>query len=81
VQSIVQLARGFGYDTIAEGVESEETLDILRTYGVDYAQGYHLGVPAPLRLQGNVATSGIGGGLNPARGVDRRATATSDSRG
>jgi PAS domain S-box-containing protein len=50
VQSIVQLARGFGYDTIAEGVEDEETLSLLRTYGVDYAQGYHLGVPAPLHL-------------------------------
>jgi len=48
VQSIVQLARGFGYDTIAEGVENEETLQLLRDYDVDYAQGYHLGMPAPL---------------------------------
>ena len=48
VQSIIQLARGFGYDTIAEGVEDEETLALLRGYGVDYAQGYLLGAPAPL---------------------------------
>ena len=50
VQSIIQLAKGFGYDTIAEGVEDEETLALLRDYGVDYAQGYLLGVPAPLRV-------------------------------
>ena len=70
VQSIVQLARGFGYDTIAEGVESEETLAILRTYGVDYAQGYHLGVPVPLQLapQPPSATSGPHGGLDPEHG-------------
>ena len=48
VQSIVQLARGFGYDTIAEGVEDDETLALLRSYGVDYGQGYLLGAPAPL---------------------------------
>ena len=50
VQSIIQLARGFGYDTIAEGVEDEETLALLRGYGVDYAQGYLLGAPAPLQI-------------------------------
>ena len=48
VQSIVQFARDSGYDTIAEGVENEEALAILRTYGVDDAQGYHLGPPAPV---------------------------------
>jgi EAL domain-containing protein (putative c-di-GMP-specific phosphodiesterase class I) len=44
----VQLARGFGYDTIAEGVEDHETLALLRSYGGDYGQGYLLGAPAPL---------------------------------
>lgn len=50
VEAIVSLARGFGQETIAEGVEDERALDILRACGVDFAQGYHLGVPAPLRL-------------------------------
>jgi PAS domain S-box-containing protein len=49
VKAIVNLARGFGQRTIAEGVEDEETLTLLREYGVDYAQGFHLGSPAPLR--------------------------------
>ena len=48
VKAIVQLARGFGHATIAEGVEDEETLLMLSDYGVDYAQGFHLGPPAPV---------------------------------
>ncbi len=48
VKAIVNLAQGFGCETIAEGVEDEETLDVLRDFGVDFAQGYHLGRPAPL---------------------------------
>jgi EAL domain-containing protein (putative c-di-GMP-specific phosphodiesterase class I) len=48
VKAIVNLAQGFGCETIAEGVEDDETLALLREYGVDFAQGYHLGRPAPL---------------------------------
>jgi PAS domain S-box-containing protein len=50
VKAIVSLAQGFGHQTIAEGVEDEETLTILRDYGVDFAQGYHLGRPAPIDI-------------------------------
>ena len=45
---LVALALGFGQKTIAEGVEDQATLDLLKELGVDYAQGYHLGRPAPL---------------------------------
>jgi EAL domain-containing protein (putative c-di-GMP-specific phosphodiesterase class I) len=31
-------------------VEDDETLAFLRDYGVDDAQGYLLGAPAPLRM-------------------------------
>jgi PAS domain S-box-containing protein len=48
VKAIVNLAQGFSCETIAEGVEDAETLALLREYGVDYAQGFHLGRPAPL---------------------------------
>jgi PAS domain S-box-containing protein len=48
VKAIVNLAQGFGCETIAEGVEDGETLELLREYGVDYGQGFHLGRPAPL---------------------------------
>ncbi|MBS1888340.1 MAG: EAL domain-containing protein [Actinobacteria bacterium] len=45
VQAIVGIARGLGKTTIAEFVEDEETARLLREYGVDMAQGYHLGPP------------------------------------
>lgn len=48
VEAITDLARRFGQQTIAEGVEDHETLALLRDTGVDFAQGYHLGPPAPL---------------------------------
>ncbi|MGZ5418735.1 MAG: EAL domain-containing protein [Nocardioides sp.] len=47
VQAIVQIARSLGKTTVAEGVEDQQTLDLLHDYGVDYAQGYHLGGPEP----------------------------------
>jgi EAL domain-containing protein (putative c-di-GMP-specific phosphodiesterase class I)/PAS domain-containing protein len=48
VEAITGLARRFGQQTIAEGVEDRETLALLEDTGVDFAQGYHLGHPAPL---------------------------------
>jgi diguanylate cyclase (GGDEF)-like protein len=45
VRAIVRIARDLGLQTIAEFVEDAETLELLRTYGVDYAQGFHLGRP------------------------------------
>ena len=48
VRAIVSLAQAFGLQTIAEGVEDEQTLRLLTDEGVDYAQGFHLGRPAPL---------------------------------
>ena len=48
VKAIVNIAHGLGQQTIAEGIENGETLDLLREYGVDLAQGFHLGRPQPL---------------------------------
>ena len=48
VQSVVQIARGLGKRTVAEFVEDGPTLELLRGYGVDYAQGFHIARPAPL---------------------------------
>lgn len=47
-KAIVDVAQGLGLKTIAEYVEDAETLEMLRGYGVDYAQGFHIGRPAPL---------------------------------
>jgi PAS domain S-box-containing protein len=48
VKAIVNLAQAFGRQTIAEGVENGSTLGLLGEYGVDYAQGYEVGRPAPI---------------------------------
>jgi diguanylate cyclase (GGDEF)-like protein len=45
VKAIVEIARGLGKTTIAEFVQDDETTKMLREYGVDMAQGYHLGRP------------------------------------
>ncbi len=50
VQAIVAVARGLGKRTIAEFVGDERSLVLLKEYGVDYAQGFYIGHPAPLPL-------------------------------
>ena len=47
VRSMNQIAHALGKQTIAEFVENQPTLDLLREYGVDYAQGNFLGKPSP----------------------------------
>jgi len=50
VKSINEIAHVMGKQTIAEHVETPEVLELLKTIGVDYAQGYLLGKPQPLGL-------------------------------
>jgi diguanylate cyclase (GGDEF)-like protein/PAS domain S-box-containing protein len=45
VQSMNQVAHALGKQTIAEYVEDSHTLELLRNYGVDYAQGNYIGKP------------------------------------
>jgi len=48
VKAIVQIARGLGKRTIAGFVQDDRTTEMLREYGVDMAQGFHLGRPVDL---------------------------------
>jgi diguanylate cyclase (GGDEF)-like protein len=48
VRAVVGIARGLGQTTVAEGVEDDLTLRLLKELGVDHAQGYGLGRPAPV---------------------------------
>ena len=48
IRAAVDIARGLGKKTIAEYVGDEETVELLRELGVDYAQGFHIGRPGPL---------------------------------
>lgn len=47
VRALHSAVQGFGKTTVAEFVEDEETLSILREIGVDHVQGYLLGRPGP----------------------------------
>tara|TARA_R110002049_G_scaffold127807_1_gene284835 strand:- start:780 stop:3620 length:2841 start_codon:yes stop_codon:yes gene_type:complete len=48
VRAIADIAKGFGKQTIAEFVDQEALLPILKGYGITYGQGYHLGKPTKL---------------------------------
>ena len=45
VRAMVGVARGLGMRVVAEYVEDERTLTLLRAFGVDLVQGYHLDHP------------------------------------
>jgi EAL domain-containing protein (putative c-di-GMP-specific phosphodiesterase class I) len=47
VKAVADVVRGMGRLTIAEFVGDGATLALLRDYGVDYAQGFAVGKPAP----------------------------------
>jgi diguanylate cyclase (GGDEF)-like protein/PAS domain S-box-containing protein len=49
VQAIARIAERMKKETIAEFVTDDAGLEILREAGVQYAQGYHIGRPAPVR--------------------------------
>jgi PAS domain S-box-containing protein len=48
VRGIAAIARELGMKTVAEGVEDPTTYAILRGFGIDRAQGYLIGRPAPV---------------------------------
>jgi len=47
VQALAGVVRGMGRRTIAEFVGDQRTIEMLREYGVDYAQGFEVGRPVP----------------------------------
>jgi diguanylate cyclase (GGDEF)-like protein/PAS domain S-box-containing protein len=47
VRALAQVAEGFGKETVAEFVDSERSLALLREYRIRYAQGYLIGRPLP----------------------------------
>ena len=48
MQTLANIARALGKRTVAEYVSDQRSVELLRSYGVDYAQGYYLGRPMPL---------------------------------
>src|SRR6202046_1362446 len=60
VQAAIGLARLLGIDMIAEGVETEQQLDLLKSWGCRSAQGFYFAKPmslediTPLLRQGKI---------------------------
>ena len=50
VRSINEVGHLMGMKTVAEFVENDAIVDVLRTLGVDYAQGYGICPPQPLEI-------------------------------
>ncbi len=48
VETIIIFAKKLGKKTVAEFVHSEKIFKIVKELGIDYAQGYYLGIPTPL---------------------------------
>jgi diguanylate cyclase (GGDEF)-like protein/PAS domain S-box-containing protein len=53
VRAIVEMARPLGLETVAEGVEDQVTLELLREIGVDFVQGFGVHTPMLLDMAAN----------------------------
>lgn len=51
IQALQQIAALFGSELVAEGIETQEDLRVLRDMGITYGQGYFLGYPDRKPLQ------------------------------
>jgi diguanylate cyclase (GGDEF)-like protein len=47
VRSTIELAHALGLQVVAEGVEDRQTLDAVKSFGCDYAQGHYFSRPVP----------------------------------
>lgn len=58
VRTILQLAHNLKLNVVAEGVETAEQLESLRSFGCEFAQGYHLAYPLEGDSAGELIASG-----------------------
>jgi len=49
ISSTVRMAKNLGLKTLAEGVETKEQMDFLKSIGCEKVQGYYYGKPQPLK--------------------------------
>ena len=45
--AILAIADTYGLDVVAEGIETAEQAELLKTLGCQQGQGYHFGRPVP----------------------------------
>ncbi|AXA90353.1 bifunctional diguanylate cyclase/phosphodiesterase [Massilia sp. YMA4] len=74
-EAIIVLAHKLGLEVVAEGVENDAQLALLRAAGCDYAQGYGIARPAPAGQLLALARSGVRPALTADGGVGMNAGA------
>jgi EAL domain-containing protein (putative c-di-GMP-specific phosphodiesterase class I) len=77
VRTIIALARALGMDTVAEGVEKPEELELLSQLGCDTSQGWLHSAALPAAEFATILRDGKGPLLRSAAHALRRATAGS----
>lgn len=46
LENLINMAHGIGIQVVAEGIETQQQLELIRKIGCDFAQGYYFGHPA-----------------------------------
>ena len=67
MHGLVEMSKTMGFQIIAEGIETQSQLDLVRAAGITHAQGYFLGKPQTadywlkeiLRQRSQKTTSGL----------------------
>lgn len=53
LKAVIDIGRKVRAKILAEGIETQQELEIVRSLGVDFAQGFHLARPSPAMLPAN----------------------------
>jgi len=77
IQALLQIAEIFGTSLVAEGIEHEDDLRVLRDLGITYGQGYLIGRPSAdvfsaIRAQAVRGVAGFPGGCHAGAAADSR---------
>lgn len=67
VSSMAQMAARLGKQSVAEFVADGETLELIESLGVDFAQGHHVGRPVPVAEFVATMEDGLDDGLGESR--------------
>ena len=70
LSSIVRMARWLRLPVIAEGVETKEQADYLKSIGCVYMQGYYFGRPAPRNTYEKLLNASVHGALDKYKNID-----------
>lgn len=74
VRAVCDLSRDLGMEVIAEGVETQQQLDALRSFDCQYVQGYIVAKPLPPEEAGKLLSRGTASSLPEAEAPRTRRT-------